>query len=287
MRLSSLSVFCALCAALLLKSDCSVDANMSALPQDMLALLLQYLPRQLDRRTTSKLFRGLSMFPLTEESSCRYIEDEAFRTEVNEALPNHSMQVILRLGGDIAHNYIADVKFRAEIHALLVNPLEQVVLSLPAVLTRDYIADLPTVRENINALVANPVKQIRLNLGRDFRKYMVNGEFRAAVNALVDKPLKQVWSDVEDLNLYATRVTDISPLAGLKNLKMLSLSRTRVSDIGHLAGLENLKELDLTHTPVADVSPLAELQNLKMLWLSGITDVSSLGSLEGLTIRRI
>ena len=52
MRLSSLSVFAAL---MLLQSDCSVD--ISALPDDMLALVLSNVPSDLGLHTTSKLFR--------------------------------------------------------------------------------------------------------------------------------------------------------------------------------------------------------------------------------------
>lgn len=52
------------------------------------------------------------------------------------------------------------------------------------------------------------------------------------------------------LVLWRTKVSDLSPLAGLTNLQELDLSGTRVSDVGLLAALTNLQRLDLTGTKV-------------------------------------
>ena len=149
-------------------------------------------------------------------------------------------------------------------------------------ISKDYIAD-PNV---FAGLLANPRKEIRLNLGDDFKKYMLNAAFRATVDDLVDKPLEQVWSDVEKLWLSHTKVTDISSLAGLKNLKELDLSYTQVTDISSLAGLKNLEELNLRHTQVTDISPLAGLKNLWDLDLSSsrVTVISSLAELKNLKV---
>ena len=246
-------------ALMLLQSDCSVD--MSALPDDPLALILSHLPTDLDRRTTSKQFRGLSMFPLTGKLSTRYIQNKAFRNQVNARLPLHRMQVNLQLGGDIAKNYIVDVNYRENINAHVANPLKQIIVTPPADWTAIYIHDV-NFRENIHAQFASLLKQIRLNLGIYFRKYMVNADFRATVDGLVDNPLEQVWSDVEVLDLSNTQVSDISALAGLKNLKGLYLRNTQVSNITSLTGLKNLKNLALHGTQVTDVSSLFHLRGL-------------------------
>jgi len=100
------------------------------------------------------------------------------------------------------------------------------------------------------------------------------------------------------------QVRDLSPLAGLANLKQLDLRNTSVSDIGPLAGLTDLQQLSLGRTwaeffawaeelgrprelylggpSVSDVGPLAGLTNLQRLILSG-TSVSDVGPLAGLT----
>jgi Leucine-rich repeat (LRR) protein len=46
-------------------------------------------------------------------------------------------------------------------------------------------------------------------------------------------------------------VTDLTPLAGLKNLFILRLDNTQVTDVTPLAGLTSLRELQLTNTDIA------------------------------------
>jgi hypothetical protein len=86
--------------------------------------------------------------------------------------------------------------------------------------------------------------------------------------------------ELESLWLYSTEVTDITALANLPRLKTLALglnvherdpsSPPSVSDITPLAGLRNLELLYLTGTTVTDLSPLAKLANLKKLFLYGV-----------------
>ena len=79
-----------------------------------------------------------------------------------------------------------------------------------------------------------------------------------------------VRDDFFDLDVLApTEVSDLSPLAELKNLEWLSLRNTQVSDLSPLAELKNLEWLYHQNTQVSDLSPLAELKNLEELWLIG------------------
>ena len=77
-------------------------------------------------------------------------------------------------------------------------------------------------------------------------------------------------------------VKDLSPIAGLTNLRGLRLSDTPVSDLSPIAGLINLRELQLLSTPVSDLSPLKGLTNLTYLNLNS-TAVTDLSPLRGLT----
>jgi Leucine-rich repeat (LRR) protein len=54
----------------------------------------------------------------------------------------------------------------------------------------------------------------------------------------------------------ATALSDITGLAGLDNLKVLSLSHNAVEDVKPLAGLHDLELLDLRYNMVSDVEPL-------------------------------
>ncbi len=76
------------------------------------------------------------------------------------------------------------------------------------------------------------------------------------------------FSDVVGVDLVDTQVSDLKPIAGLRNLETLQISDTQVSDVSPLAGLTNLKWLLLDGTQVSDVTPLATLKNLQWLLLS-------------------
>ena len=71
--------------------------------------------------------------------------------------------------------------------------------------------------------------------------------------------------DVVLVDLGATPVTDLNPLAGLAQLEHLSLMDTQVSDLAPLARLTNLKCLYLYGTQTSDLTPLAGLTNLVIL----------------------
>ena len=79
------------------------------------------------------------------------------------------------------------------------------------------------------------------------------------------------------LDLRRSNVEDISELANFKQLKVLKLAGTKVTDLSPLAGL-NLGYLDLSDTQVTDLSPLAGNTNLSNLQLSGssVTDLTGL-----------
>ncbi len=110
---------------------------------------------------------------------------------------------------------------------------------------------------------------------------------------------------LEELRLRINRLTDVEPLAGLKNLRFLVLSSnpelesvrplselTRlnhleldysgVTDVAPLSGLTNLNRLHLNYNEVADLAPLAGLVGLNHLDL-GRNRITDLGALSGLT----
>jgi len=87
---------------------------------------------------------------------------------------------------------------------------------------------------------------------------------------------------LEYLDLRGTQVSDISALSGLTGLATLNLSGTQVSDISALSGLTALTDLDLTGTPVSEISALSGLTALSSLNLSD-TPVSDISALSGLT----
>ena len=130
----------------------------------------------------------------------------------------------------------------------------------------------------------------RLGLGWWERNWEVN------TDKLFGDLLREIWltetnvtdlsplaelKNLEVLRVEETKVYDLSPLVELKSLKFIKLSNTLVSDPSPLAGLKNLTGLDLNETKVSDLSPLAGLKNLEWLYL-GETEVSDLSPLAGL-----
>jgi len=75
----------------------------------------------------------------------------------------------------------------------------------------------------------------------------------------------QYFVDLEILNSSAGRLSDISALSELTQLRELTLRQNNISDLTTLSGLTNLERLDITGNRVRDLSPLASLTNLKSL----------------------
>lgn len=97
-------------------------------------------------------------------------------------------------------------------------------------------------------------------------------------------------SGATELHIYEnTLISDLTPLAGLTNLSLLSIGETwdssSLSDISPLAGLTNLTYLNLEGNQISDLTPLVGLKNLSHLNLGGnqISDLTPLAGLSNLT----
>lgn len=76
------------------------------------------------------------------------------------------------------------------------------------------------------------------------------------------EPLFKYCTDLVALDLGHHNIVDITPLANMKNLKVLILGDNYIRDISPLAELKELQYLELFTCRVKDISPLAELPNL-------------------------
>ena len=119
--------------------------------------------------------------------------------------------------------------------------------------------------------------------------HLLAWDFWALLDVRPGEAQRWVANHIASLNLYgasgldlsSTQVSDLTPLAGLSNLRHLYLSSTQVSDLTPLAGLSNLQHLYLSSIQVSDLTPLARLSNLQHLGLRN-TQVSDLTPLAGL-----
>ncbi|MYE89086.1 T9SS type A sorting domain-containing protein, partial [Candidatus Poribacteria bacterium] len=78
------------------------------------------------------------------------------------------------------------------------------------------------------------------------------------------------------------QISDLSPLAGLINLEVLSFDSPNVSDLSPLSRLTKLEWLHFTDTNVSNFSPLAGLINLKSLGFNRTHNISDISPLAGL-----
>ena len=80
--------------------------------------------------------------------------------------------------------------------------------------------------------------------------YEVDEEGRYILDAKQTSPewLLDFYNQVVEVYFIDTQVSDLTPLANLKNLNVLYLSRTPVHDLTPLANLKSLQWLDLDNT---------------------------------------
>ncbi|SFI92332.1 leucine-rich repeat domain-containing protein [Jannaschia pohangensis] len=89
----------------------------------------------------------------------------------------------------------------------------------------------------------------------------------------------------ERSNVIAHKMADISALAALTQIEILSLSTTEVRDFSVLSSLSKLSHLIMFGTPVIDITPLSSLSALEELDLAD-TQVSDISGLSGLSALR-
>jgi internalin A len=91
-------------------------------------------------------------------------------------------------------------------------------------------------------------------------------------------------TELRSLDCSSTQVSDLRPLAGLTGLQSLHCSRSQVSDLRPLAGLTALQSLDCSRSQVSDLRPLAGLTGLQSLGCDStkVSDLSPLAQLAGL-----
>jgi Leucine-rich repeat (LRR) protein len=85
------------------------------------------------------------------------------------------------------------------------------------------------------------------------------------------------------LEVYATRVKDLSPLAGIR-LESLNAQRNPGIELRHLAGMP-LADLNIEYCGLSDLGPIRGMP-LRRLWLSG-NQVASLTPLAGAPLREL
>ncbi len=90
--------------------------------------------------------------------------------------------------------------------------------------------------------------------------------------------------ELKAANLWDAGVTDLKPLSNCKKLERLNLKGTKITDLSPLSSCTALSSLDLTKVKVTNLKALAKCQNLQRLVLAQtpITDLSPLAKCPNL-----
>ena len=223
---------------------------------------------------------------------------------------------------DLSGNEISDI-------TLLVGLRQLEVLYLKGNLIADETSLQRLLRSNPNLKVdIQPVpglipdgnlaeairERLSIDVGSPLTKHDLNRlTFLSASNSgITDITGLEHATQLETLYLWDNQISDITPLAGLRQLEYLSvglsdisdftpltkltqlktlvLRSNKISDITLLVGLRQLETLDLQHNQISDITPLAKLTNLRELDLrrnqiSDITPLAGLRQLETLYLK--
>ncbi|MBQ7520504.1 MAG: hypothetical protein IJU12_09300 [Clostridia bacterium] len=92
-------------------------------------------------------------------------------------------------------------------------------------------------------------------------------------NWITDVSFLEPMTELRVAILSDNRFSDLSYLQG-KPLEYLEIFNTRVSDLSFLEGCDTLMDLNICMTRVYDLSPLYHLKNLRRLWVGNATGVT-------------
>ena len=99
------------------------------------------------------------------------------------------------------------------------------------------------------------------------------------------RPLRHMTNLVSlTIRDFGEGITDISPIAGLTNLRSLGLRLNNISDITAITGMTDMGHLILSDNNISDITPLAGMPDLHFvnLWNNNISDISPLAGLRNL-----
>ena len=90
--------------------------------------------------------------------------------------------------------------------------------------------------------------------------------------------------ELRELILHDNQISDISPVRGLTNLTRLMIDNNQISDISPVRGLTNLTRLMIDNNQISDISPVRGLTNLTRLMIDNnqISDISPVRGLINL-----
>ena len=97
--------------------------------------------------------------------------------------------------------------------------------------------------------------------------FVADGKFKADLREIQSLKGLEYAINLEFLAINFTKVSDLTPLAGLENLRGLGLGYNRITDITPLAGLIYLQQLNLQNNQISDILPLKRVRKSQIVGL--------------------
>ena len=88
-------------------------------------------------------------------------------------------------------------------------------------------------------------------------------------NRLSDLSFLEELPELRILIVAMNNVEDLTPVGSLSHLEYLEIFNNNITDISCLANLKYLTDVSLVNNRIADISPLASAGNLRRLWMRG------------------
>jgi Leucine Rich repeats (2 copies)/Leucine Rich repeat len=100
------------------------------------------------------------------------------------------------------------------------------------------------------------------------------------------KPMASL-KNLRSLRLEKNSIEDLSPLANLQKLESLQIGDNHITDLRPISGLKKLKTLSCSNNKISDISPLKELKELNDLDVTGniVADLTVIAELSIRTLR--
>ena len=112
----------------------------------------------------------------------------------------------------------------------------------------------------------------------DLLEFTTSGE--AHFSTIDDISILKKMPNLERLTISCENISDISPIFGLKNLRMLVLDFNPITSLEGIEQCTNLQSIEIRGTEVSDLSPLYKMESLHGIWVANSRNLTSIDGFE-------
>lgn len=204
----------------------------------------------------------------------------------NSADSTYKQPKTIELGGEKIDTATFNIEISDSKKITDIDDLRYCFLLKTLTLSNDGISDISAL-SSCSLLETLNLSQNNISNIKPLAKLTAITDLNLSLNSIDDLSPLEEMTKMEHLDISYNYVLKIDVVANMTSLRQLNAASNgnddeRISDITPLANLKELNTLDLSSNSIFDISPLSELTNLSMLHLAG-NNISSLTSLRDMT----